>query len=446
MYRVKTSRFGPVLADSLADLIASIRRHARGCLVSLACLGTLFLAAPSHGEAVLRIAAIVNEDVISVYDLVQRMRLVLLTSRLPDTPEIRKRLTGQVLRNLIDERLQVQEAKRLKITVSDEQINGLLIQLNKQNGLPPGSLESMLKRNKVDINALRTKLKAEQAWMKVVQQRLRRQVQIGSEEIDEELARLRTVRHLPRHRVAEIFLPVDHMSNESQVRALAERLMKQLRRGAKFPALAREFSQSASAAVGGDLGWVTKGQLDKEIEQKIANLSRNQVAGPIRTLGGYNIVLLLQRSGGASQAAGDSILDFTQLLLPVAPDAAPDQRAQVVSRATEIRDEISSCADMREISETFVSPEKGDRKAVKLSSLPIKIRAFVAGLKINETSEPIPIENGIFLLTLCARTDDDTGLPNRQKIRQRLGDQRLNLLVQRYMRDLRRTAFVDVRV
>ena len=133
MYCVKAPRLGFVLADS----IIAIRRHACCCLIPLACLGMVFLAGPVRGEAVLRIAAIVNEDVISVYDLMHRMRLVLVTSRLSDTPEIRKRLTGQVLRNLIDERLQLQEAKRLKITVSDEQVNDLLIKLNKQNGLPP---------------------------------------------------------------------------------------------------------------------------------------------------------------------------------------------------------------------------------------------------------------------------------------------------------------------
>jgi peptidyl-prolyl cis-trans isomerase SurA len=442
MQRVKTSTFGLVLADSGK----AIRRRARGCLIALACLGIVFTVAPVRSEAVLRIAATVNEDVISVYDLVHRMRLVLLTSRLPNTPEIRKRLTGQVLRNLIDERLQLQEAKRLKINITDEQVKTLLDQLNKQNGLSAGSLESMMEQNKIDLGALRSKLRAERAWMGVIRQQLRRKAVIGGEEIEEELARLRAVRHLPRHRVAEIFLPVDDTGNEAQVRTLAERLMEQLRRGAKFAALAREFSQSASAAVGGDLGWVTKGQLEKEIEQSIANVAEGQVAGPVRTLGGFHILLLLKSSKGTGQAAGDSLIDYTQLLLPVAPDAAPDRRTQVLSLATEIRDKISSCDDMREISQTFTSPEKGDQKSVKLSSLPVEMRKYVAVLKVNQTSEPIPVENGVRLVTICARNDDDAGLPSRQEIRQRLGDRRLNMLVQRYMRELRRTAFVDVRV
>lgn len=442
MYRVKASMFRRVRAD----ILPNIRRHGRGCALSLACLGLICLAAPVRGEAVLRIAAIVNEDVISVYDLVQRMRLVLLTSRLPDTPEIRKRLTGQVLRNLIDERLQLQEAKRLKITVSDEEVDQLLVQLNKQNGMPPGSLETMLRRNNVDVGVLRVKLQAEKAWLSVIRQQLRRQVAISGEEVDEELARLRSVRNLPRHRVAEIFLPVDSTNSEAQVRALAQRLMEQLRRGAKFPALAREFSQSASAAVGGDLGWVTTGQLDAEIEQEISNLRPGQYAGPIQTLGGFYIVLLLQRSEGPTQAIGESVIDYSQLLLPLPLKAPADQRAQVLSLATDIRDRIAGCDDMREIAQSFESPQKEDRTGVSLSSLPVNVRKFVAGLNVGETSEPIPVEAGIALVTVCGRNDNDAGLPNRQEIRQRLGDRRLNMLVQRYMQELRRTAFVDVRV
>lgn len=442
MYRAMTSRCGLILAGSAG----AIRRSARCCLISVACLAIIAPAHPVRAEAVLRIAAVVNGYPISVYDLVQRMRLVFLTSRLPDTPESRKRLTGQVLRNLIDERLQLQEAERLKVTVSDEKVTELLVQLNKQNGMPAGALESMLERNNIDINALRTKLRAEHAWLTVIRQQLRREVLISAEEVDEELARLRAVRHMPRHHIAEIFLPIDEVGNEAQVRSLAERLMEQLRRGAKFSALAREFSQSASAAVGGDLGWVTQGQLDAKIEQEISSLQPNQIGGPVRTLGGFYILLLLERSQGTQQAAGDSVIDYSQLLLPVPPDAAPDKRAQALSLATEIRDKVSSCTDMREVSATFASPEKGDRKSVKLSSLPVEIRKFVAGLKTGETSEPIPVDNGILLMTVCARRDDDAGLPGRENIRQRLGDRRLNMLVQRYMRELRRTAFVDVRV
>lgn len=409
-------------------------------------LGLALLTPPVHSEAVLKLAATVNGKPISVYDLVHRMRLVILTSQLPDTPETRQRLTSQVLRNLIDEALQLQEAERLKITVSDSEVDALLVRLNKQNGVAPGSIEKMLERNKIDINVLRTKLRAEKAWMMVIRKQIRRQVAISSEEVDEELARLRLVRHLPRHRVAEIFLPVDGISNDTQVRELADRLMQQLRSGAKFSALAREFSQSASAAVGGDLGWVTQGQLDSELEHEIATLRPGQIAGPIRTLAGFYILRLLDRSEGSQQASDSSTVDYVQLLLPVAADADADKRARALSVASEIRDEVSNCAEMQNVYPEYPSIKKSEHKSVSLMSLPIELRKSVAMLKKNETSEPIPLEKGITLVTVCDRKDDDTGLPSRSEIRQRLGDRRLNMLIQRYMRELRRTAIVDVRV
>lgn len=130
------------------------------------------LAPPALAQGVMRIAAVVNDDVISAYDLDQRVRMVMVTGRIPDTAENRRRLAEQVLRNMIDEHLQLQEAKRLNIGVSDEEIGRLLVKLNTQNKLPPGTIESVLTRAGVDINALKSKLRADEAWNKLIRERL----------------------------------------------------------------------------------------------------------------------------------------------------------------------------------------------------------------------------------------------------------------------------------
>lgn len=297
---------------------------------------------PATAQGVQRIAAVVNEDVISAYELKQRVLMVMVTGKIPDTPENRRRLESQILRNMIDEQLQLQEAKRLNIRVSDEEIDTVLGRLNKQNDLPAGSLENILARANVDINVLRAKLRADESWDKVIRNQLRQQVFISDEEVDDELKRLKAVKDLPQHRVAEIFLPIDNPDNEKQVLELANRLIQQTRNGAKFSALAREFSQSASAAVGGDLGWVTNGQLDPVLDQTIAGMSKGQVAGPVQTLSGYYILYMIQEFDPSAGGPG-------------------------------------------------------------------------------------------------------TALPTAADIRRRLGNERFNLLIQRYMRDLRQTAFVDIR-
>lgn len=400
--------------------------------------------APAQG--VLRIAAVVNEDVISAYDLAQRVRMVMVTSSLPNTPESRRRLTPQVLRNMIDEHLQSQEAKRLNVRVTEKEVDDMLARLNRQNELEPGTLETMLGRSNVDINALRSKLRAERAWNKVVRQRLQRQVFIGDEEVEEELARLRAVRNLPQHRVAEIFLSVDTPESESSVRELAQRLLQQIKDGARFNALAREFSQSTSAAVGGDLGWVTKGQLAPELDRLLDGMSKSQIVGPIKTLSGYYILLLIDRKTPTPVQAAATTVGLTQLVLPLGATPTPAELQAQQAVGLRIRSQVRSCEDMRQAAQSIDAPQSGDIRSISLDKLPPSIRNAVAPLRIGETSEPVRVAGGILLATLCSRSEDDTaGLPTREQITNRLGNKRFDLLVRRYMRDLRRTAFVDIR-
>lgn len=400
--------------------------------------------APAQG--VLRIAAVVNEDVISAYDLAQRVRMVMVTSSLPNTPESRRRLTPQVLRNMIDEHLQSQEAKRLNVRVTEKEVDDMLARLNTQNDLQPGELETMLGRANVDVNALRSKLRAERAWNKVVRQRLQRQVFIGDEEVEEELARLRAVRNLPRHRIAEIFLSVDTPDSEASVRELAQRLLQQIKDGARFNALAREFSQSTSAAVGGDLGWVTKGQLAPELDRLLDDMTKNQIVGPIKTLSGYYILLLIDRRTPTPVQAAATKVSLTQLVLPLSAAPTPAELQAQQSVGLRIRSQVRSCDDMRQAAQSIDAPQSGDIRSISLDKLPPSIRNVVAPLRVGETSTPVRVAEGILMATLCSRTEDDTaGLPTREQITNRLGNKRFDLLVQRYMRDLRRTAFVDIR-
>ncbi len=402
-------------------------------------------AMPGAAQGIIRIAAVVNEDVISAYDLLNRIRLVMLTSRLPNTPEIQRRLSSQVLRNLIDERLQLQEAKRLKIDVPDKELDDLLVKLNKQNRMDPGTIEGMLKRNGIDANVLRAKLRAENAWSKVVRSQLRRQVSIGNEEVEEELNRLKTVRNQPRQRIAEIFLGIDSEENEQRAMDLANRLIKQIRSGARFTALAREFSQSSSAAVGGDMGWVSKGQLDPLLEKSIAGLKKGEIADPVRTLAGVHILMLVDRANPQESALRKTTVTLAQIVLPAAKDASEDDLQKMRTQAQEIRDATKDCAGLREAAKKIASPKSGTLTNVSTDALPAELRDAIASLQIGGTTQPIRVAEGFVVMTLCDRKEDLTGLPTREQIQRRLGDQRLNLHIQRYMRDLRRAAFVDIR-
>src|SRR5437763_12724621 len=225
-----------------------------------------------------RIAAVVNDEAISVADLTSRLKMVMLSSNLADSPETRQRVAAQVLRTIVDEKLQMQEAKRQNVTATDEEINKALAQIEKQNNMQSGQLDQVLKSHGIERSALVAQLTASIVWTKLLRRLVSQTNVVSDEEIDYALKRAKETANEPQSRVAEIFLAVDNPQQEDDVRRLAERLTEQMRQGARFSAVAQQFSQSATAAVGGDIGWVRPEQLSPELGKAVDQMRPGDLA------------------------------------------------------------------------------------------------------------------------------------------------------------------------
>ena len=204
----------------------------------------------------IRIAAVVNDDAISVADVASRIRMVMLSTAIPDTPEARKRLASQVLRQLIDEKLQIQEAKRHNITATDAEIKKAIASIERQNNMRPGQLDELLKANGIDQSALTQQVTASIVWAKIVRQLAAVTDPVPDSEVDDTLKHVKQNENQAQSRVAEIFLAVDNPQQDAEVLAESQRLIDQMKQGARFSAIAQQFSQSPTASVGGDIGWV----------------------------------------------------------------------------------------------------------------------------------------------------------------------------------------------
>jgi peptidyl-prolyl cis-trans isomerase SurA len=248
--------------------------------------------APPPARSTEGIAAVVNDDIISMSDLTARLQLALVSSGLPNTQETRQRLTPQVLRSLVDERLQLQEATRANVSVTDKEINEAFSKVAEQNRMQRDQLEKMLASQGVPRSTLESQIRSTIAWGKLVQRRLRPSIEIGQEEIDQVIQRIQANAGKPEYLAAEIFLAVDAPEREDDIRRLADRLYEQIGQGANFTAVARQFSQSAGAAAGGDLGWVQQGQLPEELDSTLRQLRPGQASRPIRSITGYHILML----------------------------------------------------------------------------------------------------------------------------------------------------------
>lgn len=403
-------------------------------------------SSPEAAEDSLRIAAIVNDEPISLFDLDQRVRLMLITSGLRDTAESRRRLGPEVLRALIDEKLRQQEAKRLAIRVDKAEIDGVLRRIEEGSNLRPGGLEAMLKQNGITIDTMSKRVEADIAWRKLVNVRFARRARITDEEVDDQLARIRANTGKAENLLAEIFVPIDGPTGEPQARAQVERLLQQLQSGVPFRALAQNFSQSAAASVGGDLGWLSPGQLDPRIESALVNLQPGQITPPVRTESGYYIMMLRERRIAGGEAKAEPRVTLAQVVVPVLANASKSQVAVQIALAESLTKGAKTCEDMERAGRNSGSPLSGGLGTIKMNSLPAELRKEIETIKTNVPTQPFQTKDGIVVMMVCKREDSSALDAQRERVRNQILEERLQLGARQYLRDLRRNAFIDIRL
>ncbi len=407
----------------------------------------LFLAVRDSAVAQeTRIAAVVNDDVVSLGDLAARLLLAIRTSGLEDTAQTRQRFAPRMLRRLIDEKLELQEAKRLNIAVTQEEINDAIGRIEAQSNMKKGDLERFLEKNGIPRSTLTDQITADLAWNKLIQKRLTEQITISDDEVSEALAKVKEEANTARSRVAEIFLAVDNPSQEEEVRRFADGLVEKIRTGnATFPALARQFSQSPTAAAGGDLGWVTPAQLPPALSSAIQKMKQGEMSYPIRSGGGYYMLLLIGQTTGGSPDVGETTLSLSEVVFPLAASATQEERQRATAEAKEISTTAKSCGEIAQIVRERSPRVRGDTGQIKAKELPPELRKTVLDLKIAEASPPVTVPGGIGVIMVCQRQDPADKIPSRDEMTNILARQRLDALARRYLRDLQRTAFVDER-
>lgn len=405
---------------------------------AIAALAALLPQAAIAQNETLRPAAVVNDEVISVLDLSMRLRIAIVASGLPDSQETRNRLSGAVLRNLIDERLQMQEAGRLEIEVPQEALDDALAEVARRNDMETPQFVEMLQRNGILPSSLIGQLRAQIAWARVVNTRLRPDVDISALDIDAEIERMRANAGKPERRIAEIFLAVDGASDEAQVRANAERLMQEIQGGGNFGALAQQFSQAPTASVGGDLGWTQAGDMPEEIEQVLSDMEPGTVRGPIRTLGGYYIVALVDRR--TASFGGAEVWEIVRIAFPA---GAGEDSDSIRADAEEISERVENCDDGRAIAAELGVGGQADLGEIAVDRLPPNVQEALRGLPDQQASPPVEVSGGYSIFVVCGRSDDGV---DRREVEEQLERERIELLARRYMRDLRRQANVDIRI
>jgi peptidyl-prolyl cis-trans isomerase SurA len=407
---------------------------------------------PSDG-----VAAIVNDAVVTEYDLRQRVLLFVATSGLQATPAILAKLRGQVLNQLETEQLQIQEARHKGITVSPVDVDKAIERITSDNHLTKDQLADLLKKGGVEMATLRGQIAVQIAWQKAVEDEFEGRVNVTPADVDAELAKLQEGANKTHFLVSQIFLTVDNPDVDAKVLKDAQDIETQLHSGANFGTVARQFSQSPTAASGGDLGWVHGGQLPTELDDALQHLEVGAVSPPIRSTGGYYILGLRDRQEGLGTKIPDPAtqkpvgpLTVDRILLPLGPSPAKQLKDNAIKVAVQIHDHVNGCETLPKIEQQIHGLVVQDlaKLGIKITDLSPEIQEAINKAGPGEATPPFFSPAGIEMMVRCdKRAPIITAytIPSRQQVEEQLFDAQITNLSRRYLRDLRRNANVETR-
>ena len=387
--------------------------------------------------------AIVNDTVITGTDVDQRVNLIVGFNKLELQPADRDRLRLQILRQLIDETLQIQAAAAEKITVSKDEIDRSFGTVARNLQKTPEEMRVWLRQIGASERSIRRQIEGELAWSRLIRRRI--DVSVGQAEIDAIIARLVAARGTPEYHVFEIFLYAT-ADRAQEVVAAEQKMIEQMRQGTPFEYLARANSEASTRSVGGDLGWIRLPMLQSPVlEDAIGKMRPGQIAGPIELSSGYSIIYLADVRQVLTADPRDAKLSLKQLSITFPAGTSETQATERAAEFAKATTAMQGCGDAdRVAAATGATVVNNDSKRLRDMD---QLEETISKMAIGQVTPPFgSIDQGVRVLVLCGRDDPrEASDPSRENIEDQIVETRTNLRAQRLLRDLRRDALVEYR-
>ena len=447
MTRLKTTRI------ALAALAASMAVGVSGQTVQDQTVPPTNLDLPANLQIfgkldpnVRKPTAVVNDSVITGTDVDQRVALIAIANGATLSKEERDRLKLQVLRQLIDETLEIQEAKVEEITITPDQISQSYDRVAKNLGKTSVQLTPFLRANGSSEKALKRQIEGELAWQRYLSRKISPTVNVGDAEVNAILERLKAQRGTEEYELREIYLKAEP-ANQQQVFANVRQLIQQIEQGKiTFDAGARQFSDSSTKGNGGDLGWIKLSTLPDTLAGAAQQMQVGQLAGPIDTPGGFSILYLADKRQVGAADPRDSILSLKQLTVRFPPGLSQQEAATRASAFGKSIQALQGCGTVAKVAASL-NAEVVDNDAVRVRDLPPQLQEIMLKLQVGQSTPAFGSpEQGVRALVLCGRNDAKAAeLPRPDQVQNQLEEVRVNLRAQQKLRDLRRDAVIEYR-
>ncbi len=405
-----------------------------------------------HGEMLDRIAAIVNDGLVLKSELDAQMDAV--TKRLQEQKvELPSQsvLKQQVLDRLIVQEIEAQHAKRVGLTVSDEQLNSALQEIASRNKIAFDQLPTALAAQGVDYKQYRESMRKELTLNTLRQRDVISHINVSPHELEQFLARQQSSAANDEFNVSHILLSLPEAATPQQLEEIthkAQDLAARASKGEDFGQLAIANSNSQTALDGGQLGWRKGTQLPQFILDLVTQMKPGSVSAPVRTPSGFHIVKLNERRSGEAQVIINQI--HVRHILMKTNELDDDETVR--QKLSKLRDRILKGEDFAGLASTNSAdpgsaPDGGDLGWSGPGTFVPEFDKAIADLKVNEISEPFKSRYGWHIVQMLGtRTYDSTDDVRRQRAFAAIRESKADEETELWLRRLRDEAFVEVKM
>lgn len=367
-------------------------------------------------------AVTVNGTVITRYEVDQREGFLKALNQSGDLQQLA--MTG-----LINDRLQMDEASKLGVTVPDADVQAGIAEFAARGGVSTDDFLKVMAQNGIEPETIRDFVKAGLLWRQALRAHFGGAIKITEAEIDRALANGAASGGKLQVLLSEIVLPDDGKNDRNLI---VSRIKEKVKSANDFAFQARMYSKVGSAASGGALGWIDRDALPPPVAAAVAKLKVGEMSGPITQQGAITLYFLRDESQVADPKGGGKgapIVDYALFQ----PGGAVD--------LVRLKQGLTSC-DGLYVAARRLPPAALQRQTVAEAALPAALRGTVAGLDAGE-SALLTASNGTpALVMLCSRVPQSAVPPSRDNVREGLVNEKITLLQQTYLEELRSNAII----
>ena len=377
------------------------------------------------------IFATVNNEPISIFDLIQRANLFSVSAKIPINEDFENNILPDLITGYIDEMIQSQEIKLSNIVIPENQVQQIVSSIEKDNGFEEGKFKEFLKENKTDVSILEKQLKTNIGWKQLIANKFRKNVVIQESEIETILKNLETNIGKEEYFIEQIFLSFENQ-NQKEVLEKINNLYEEINKGGDFESIANQFSDTYIGKAG-KIGWIPENSLDSKIVNNVKELEINNPSKPLQGESGYFIIKVLKK-----RIIGDEIIDSVSLF-----------RFKILENNEEINsllEKVKNCNDLKNFSEKYGTSDSGNLGTFKYDELSDKLKSVLQKMKKNDISDLINFGSSEFQIMLCDIQKNKPVVPSKFKITDILMNRKLDVISKQYMSELRSKAIIDIRI